>query len=79
MDVVIDRVAGLDVRRDTVVAAVRVGGRGGGRRGEVRTFATTGAGLTRLAGWLSEQRVSLVGMESTPVIRRRRKAVRDGG
>ncbi|MDT3446761.1 MULTISPECIES: transposase [unclassified Pseudofrankia] len=43
MDVLIDRVAGFDVHRDTVVAAVRVPGRGGGRRTEVRTFATTGA------------------------------------
>ncbi len=67
MDVLIDRVAGLDVHRDTVVAAVRVPGRGGGRRGDVRTFSTTGAGLTRLAAWLSSERVSLVGMESTGI------------
>ncbi|WP_239381691.1 IS110 family transposase [Frankia sp. CIT1] len=67
MDVLIDRVAGLDVHRDTVVAAVRAPGRGGARRSEVRTFATTGAGLTRLADWLTGERVSLVGMESTGV------------
>jgi len=39
MDVSIERCAGLDVYRDTVVATVRHPGPGGGRRLQKRTFA----------------------------------------
>jgi transposase len=69
MDVLVERCAGLDVHRDTVVATVRVPGkRRGTRRGETRTFATTIAGLERMADWLlGEHAVTLVGMESTGV------------
>lgn len=38
MDVVVERCAGLDVHKDTVVACVRVPAPGGGRRSETRTF-----------------------------------------
>src|SRR4051794_41446605 len=48
MDVLIERCAGLDVHRDTVVATVRCPGPGGTRRSETRTFATmTGGGVGR--------------------------------
>ncbi len=68
MDVVVERCAGLDVHRDTVVATTRVPGqRRGSRRTETRTFETTIAGLERLADWLGEQAVTLVGMEATGV------------
>ena len=69
MDVLVERCAGLDVHRDSVVATVRVPGRRRGtRRGETRTFATTIAGLTRMADWLvGEHAVTLVGMEATGV------------
>jgi transposase len=72
MDVVVDRCAGLDVHRDTVVATVRVpgDGRGRGSRARVahtRTFATTTAGITALGDWLAERRVTRAGMESTGV------------
>jgi transposase len=69
VDVLIERCAGLDVHRDSVVASVRVPGkRRGTRRGETRTFARTIAGLERMADWLpSEHAVTLVGMESTGV------------
>jgi transposase len=69
MDVLVERCAGLDVHRDTVVATVRVPGkRRGTRRGETRTFATTIAGLERMADWLlGEHAVTLVGMEATGV------------
>ena len=40
MDVLIERCAGLDVHRDTVVATVRRPGPGGTRRSETRTFST---------------------------------------
>ena len=69
MDVVVERCAGLDVHRDSVVATVRVPGtRRGVRRGETRTFSATIAGLVRMAGWLvGEHAVTLVGMEATGV------------
>jgi transposase len=68
MDVVVERCAGLDVHRDTVVATVRVPGKGRRRRDqETRTFATTQAQLGALADWLAAHRVTLVGMESTGV------------
>ncbi|WP_338702526.1 hypothetical protein V2W30_34520 [Streptomyces sp. Q6] len=42
MDVVVDRCAGLDVHRDTVVATVRWPGKRKNSRGqETRTYATT--------------------------------------
>ena len=68
MDVLVERCAGLDVHRDTVVATVRVPGqRRNTRRGETRTFATTITGLQRLRDWLGEHAVTLVGMEATGV------------
>jgi transposase len=67
MKVLFPRCAGLDVHRDTVVAAVRVQKGGGKAAVEVRTFATTGGALGQLADWLAEQKVTLVGMESTGV------------
>ncbi|MPY81520.1 MAG: transposase [Actinophytocola sp.] len=67
MDVLIERCAGLDVHRDTVVATVRIPGPGGRRRSQTRTFATTTDRLEELAEWLIELRVTLVGMESTGV------------
>ena len=74
MDVLIERCAGLDVHRDTVVATVRRPGPGGTRRSETRTFATMTRQLEMLVDWLTEQKVTLVGMESTgiywkPVVR----------
>jgi transposase len=68
MDVVVARCAGLDVHRDTVVATVRIAGRGRARtRRETRTFSMMGADLLDLGDWLTAQKVTLVGMESTGV------------
>jgi transposase len=68
MDAVVERCAGLDVHRDTVVATVRVPGKGRRRRDqETRTFGTTQAGLGTLADWLESHAVTLVGMEATGV------------
>lgn len=61
------RVAGLDVHRDTVVAAVVITARGREPVEEVRTFVTTRAGLVSLTGWLLDYRVELVAMEATGV------------
>jgi transposase len=68
MDVVVERCAGLDVHRDTVVATVRTPAGKGRRRNQVtRTYATTQARLAELRDWLVEHGVTLVGMEATGV------------
>jgi transposase len=70
MDVLVERCAGLDVHRDSVVATVRVPDSGSGRRGRAqhtRSFGTTIAELERLAEWLESLRVTLVGMEATGI------------
>jgi transposase len=67
MDVLIERCAGLDVHRDTVVATVRRPGPGGTRRSETRTFATMTGRLEQMSDWLAAEKVTLVGMESTGV------------
>src|SRR5208282_2404964 len=66
MEVIYDRVAGLDVHKETVVATVRVMV---GRKAEheCRTFETTTAGLSALLAWLTETRCSHVAMEATGV------------
>src|SRR5215218_3066974 len=67
MEQIHERVAGLDVHRDSVSACARVPG----VRREVVThkarYATTTAGLAELAGWLDGQGVTVVGMEATGV------------
>ena len=65
MDAVVERCAGLDVHKDTVVACVRAPGRGGRREGHSHGFPTTTAGLLALADWLAAHAVTLVGMEAT--------------
>ena len=66
MDVMFERVAGLDVHKAMVVATVRVVSDGKVKR-ECRTFETTTAGLLELLGWLTESRCSHVAMEATGV------------
>jgi len=66
MDVMYERVAGLDVHKQTVVACVRLMvGRKVVR--ECRTFATTTDGLMGLLAWLRVSRCSHVAMEATGV------------
>src|SRR5688572_8354937 len=70
MDVVVERCAGLDVHRDSVVATVRVPGKGKSRRRraqQTQSFGTTIAQLEQLADWLAGFEVTLVGMEATGV------------
>jgi transposase len=67
MEQLVDRVAGLDVHRDTVVVTVRRPRPGGGRAAKTLTFATTVAELTALGDWLVAEGVELAGMESTGV------------
>lgn len=65
MDVIAERVAGLDVGKEEVVAAVRTPGEGSKRRQEIRTFPTFTASLEELAGWLAAEGVTQVVMEAT--------------
>jgi len=70
MDILVERCAGLDVHRDTVVATVRVPPDSSGRKRRAQytqTFATTTAGITKLGDWLAEHRVTRAGIESTGV------------
>jgi transposase len=61
-----DRVGGLDVHRDSVVACVELFD---GHSVEVdkHTFSTTAAGVRELGEWLAEREVELVVMEATGV------------
>ena len=68
MDVIVDRCAGLDVHKDTVMACVRRWDDAGRRRvSEVREFRTWTSTLRDLRDWLAEAGVSQVAMEATGV------------
>src|ERR1039458_3277283 len=62
-----DRVAGLDVHRDTVVACCRIVEPDGSVEVTKQSFATTRKGLTELAKFLSDHAVQTVVMEATGV------------
>ncbi len=65
MDVILDRVCGLDVHRDTIKACVRVPGPGRERQQTIAAFGTTTADLLALRDWLEQWQVTHVAMEST--------------
>lgn len=68
MEVLVDRVAGLDVHKRTVVACVRSPGSGRRKReAEVRTFGTFQDELVALRDWLVARDVTAVAMEATGV------------
>ena len=67
MERLVERVAGLDIHKDTVVACVRVPAADGSRSQQTRTFGTTTEQLLVLLDWLRSWEVALVGMESTGV------------
>jgi transposase len=68
MDVLVERCAGLDVHRDSVMATVRLAGKRRGQREQhKRAFGTTIAQLQELGEWLQGFGVTLVGMEATGV------------
>ncbi|MHB8508516.1 MAG: IS110 family RNA-guided transposase [Candidatus Dormibacteria bacterium] len=67
MDSLVERCAGLDVHKDTVVACVRYPGAGGGREVELHEFGTTTRDLLALRDWLEVHGVTRVGMEATGV------------
>lgn len=68
METLHERVAGLDVHKETVVACVRRTKSNGHVKEEVRLFGTMTAQLLELFDWLSEHEVTQVAMESTGVL-----------
>jgi transposase len=70
MEVIVERCAGLDVHKDTVMACVRrppTPGSGTRRVQEVREFRTWTSSLRDLRAWLAAEGVSQVAMEATGV------------
>ncbi|MGD9694012.1 MAG: transposase, partial [Phycisphaerales bacterium] len=68
VEVLFDRVAGLDVHRDQVTACARVPRPSGrGRSSTVAEFSTTAGGLAALAEWLAGFGVTHVTMEATGI------------
>jgi transposase len=67
MDRLIERCAGLDVHKDSVVACVRLSAPDDQRKTQIRTFGATTAELLELRDWLASHEVSVVGMEATGV------------
>jgi transposase len=65
MEVMFDRVAGLDVGKDSVTVCVRTPGPRGGRRSATRTFKTMFGSLRVMRDWLVETGVTIAAMEST--------------
>jgi transposase len=67
MNPVVERGAGLDVHKATVVATVRIPAGSAGRKAITETFGTTTASLLTLRDWLQAHGVTHVAMESTGV------------
>ena len=65
MEVMFERVAGLDVGKESVTVCVRTPGPRGGRHSETRTFKTMTGSLRVMRDWLVEGGVSIAAMEST--------------
>jgi transposase len=67
MEIVVERCAGLDVHKDSVVACVRVPGPSGERETKIASFSTFTEDLLALHDWLVALGVTRVGMEATGV------------
>ena len=65
MDVLYERVAGLDIGKETLTVRVRVPGDRGRRLAHPLTFKTTTGSLRVMRDWLVELGVSIAAMEST--------------
>jgi hypothetical protein len=61
MEIIIERGAGLDVHKETVVACIM----GTGIKKEIRTFSTVTNDLVRLKKWLEDNQITHLAMEST--------------
>ena len=67
MDVVYQRVAGLDIHKKIIVACRILPGNGSQVQREVRSFGTTTLAIEQLADWLEEGGATHVAMEATGV------------
>lgn len=65
MDVLIERVAGIDIGKRTMAVTVRMPAGKRGRRSVTRSFKTVTAEVLALRDWLVEEQVSVVAMEAT--------------
>lgn len=65
MDVIVDRCAGLDIDKKSVMACIRIPDGQGGRTEYVRRFSAFLDGLLALRAWLLEHGVTQVAMEAT--------------
>ena len=65
MEVLYDRVAGLDVGKASLTVCVRTPGARRARHSETRTFKTTTGSLGVMRDWLLESGVTIAAMEST--------------
>ena len=61
MEVMFERVAGLDVGKASLTVCVRTPGARRGRHSETRTFKTTTGSLRVMRDWLVEQQVTIRG------------------
>jgi transposase len=67
MEVMYDRVAGIDVHKKQITVAVRTAGPRLGRQQQVRRYATFFTALREMARWLTELGVTHVAMEATGI------------
>ena len=65
MEVMFERVAGLDIGKASVTVCVRMPGPRGRRKSETRTFKTMTGSLRVMRDWLLECGVTIAAMEST--------------
>ena len=65
MEVLFDRVAGLDIGKASVTVCVRTPAAGRGRTSETRTFSTMTRSLLVMRAWLLDSGVTIAAMEST--------------
>jgi transposase len=65
IETVVERSAGLDIAKASLVACIRIPDPQGGWRVIKRKFNTMTADLLVLADWLAQHRITRVGMEST--------------
>jgi transposase len=68
MDIIYQRVAGLDLHQKTIVAAVRWINAAGQAETELRTFNTMTRDLLAMSDWLADLGVTHVAMEATGVL-----------
>jgi transposase len=68
VEIIYQRVAGLDLHQKTVVVAVRCLGSTGELQTDLRTFGTMTRDLLELSDWLAAQGVTHVAMEATGVL-----------